>query len=151
MKLTKAPSHDWVEKARAVWERKPGLRDYYQTQIFERILSEMNEGKTLQLGAGAGFFSQYHSGMTNTDIAKFDGVDLISDVHSLQFHDASFDNIVGIDVLHHFASPGLAMKECARTLRPGGRIILVEPWVGLLGWFFYKYIHHEDCFNVEDP
>ena len=151
MNITKQPDDDWVEKHRAAWERKSGLRDYYQTQIFDRIISEMNNGETLQLGTGPGLFARYHPGMVNSDITDHDGVDVVADVHDLQFEDTSFDNIIGVDVLHHFARPGFALRECARVLRPGGRIILVEPWVGPMGWLFFKYIHHEDCAEVPDP
>jgi len=151
MKLTKEPDHDWATKAQTVWERKSGLREYYHIQIFDRIVSEIITGTVLQLGTGPGFFARYHSGMINSDITLYDQVDTVADVHSLPFKDACFDNVVGVDVLHHFARPGDAMKECARILRPGGRVILVEPWAGWMGRHFFKYIHHEDCANVEDP
>ncbi len=148
---TKEPGDDWISEHRAVWERKSGLRDYYTTQIFDRMIDEIVEGSTLQLRTGAGHFSRYHPGMVNGDVAGHDGVDVITDVHYLRFDDASFANVVGIDVLHHFARPGLALRECARVLRPGGRLILVEPWAGSLGRLFYRFVHHEDCVDVPDP
>lgn len=151
VRLTKAPSDNWIIEHRAVWERKSGLREYYTTQIFNRMIPEIVDGPTLQLGTGAGHFSQYYPGMVNSDIADHDGVDVITDVHDLQFDDESFANIVGIDVLHHFARPGLALRECARVLRPGGRLVLVEPWAGPLGWFFFRFVHHEDCADTVNP
>ena len=145
MKITKAPSDDWINEHRAVWEKKSGLREYYTTQIFNRMIPEIMDRPTLQIGTGTGVFSQYYPGMVNSDITDFDCVDVITDVHDLQFDDESFANIVGIDVLHHFAKPGLALRECARVLRPNGRLVLVEPWAGPLGWLFFRFVHHEDC------
>jgi len=151
MRISKEPGADWIVEHREVWRRKPGLRDFYTSQVFARIIGNLTEGKTLQLGTGTGFFSDYHPGMVNSDIIENDGVDVVVDVHAAAFGDATFSNIVGVDVLHHFAKPGLALRECARMLRPGGRLVLVEPWAGPLGRLFYRYIHHEDCVDMADP
>jgi SAM-dependent methyltransferase len=151
MGITKQPSDDWITEHRAAWQRKSGLRECYTTLIFDRMIPEIIDGPTLQLGTGPGFFSQYYPGMVNSDVADHDGVDVVTDVHDLRFDDESFANVVGIDVLHHFARPGLALRECARVLRPGGRLILVEPWAGPLGWYFFRFVHHEDCDECADP
>jgi SAM-dependent methyltransferase len=58
---------------------------------------------------------------------------------------ASFDAVVADSLLEHLADPRAALRECARVLRPGGRLILwspnrlsllADPHVGLwgLGW-----------------
>lgn len=151
MKITKIPDDNWITERRAAWQRKSGLRSYYTTQIFDRMVPEIVDGPTLQLGAGAGFLSKYYPGMVNSDVADFDGVNVIADVHNLQFEDEFFANIVGIDVLHHFARPGLALRECTRVLRPGGRLVLIEPWAGSLGQFFFRFVHHEDCMDIVNP
>jgi len=44
----------------------------------------------------------------------------------LQFPDASFDAILCISAYHHM-DQGRAASEFARVLRPGGRVVLIEP------------------------
>src|SRR5205085_2648753 len=51
----------------------------------------------------------------------------ISDVRSLPFADASFDAIYSMGTVEHFLETETAIAEMARTLRPGGRLILGVP------------------------
>lgn len=50
---------------------------------------------------------------------------LVADVHALPFADASFDTVLIFHTLTYTAEPATALKECARVLRPGGRLILL--------------------------
>ena len=45
----------------------------------------------------------------------------------LPFDDASFDSVLGFDVLHHVPDVDAAVAEAARVLRPGGRFVSIEP------------------------
>ena len=144
-------SPDWVAKNRRVWQAKPALRDYYRDQIFERIRAEVVPGRTLELGSGPGFLAEHLPGIVTSDIAPAPGVAVCADAHALPFADASFDNVVGVDVLHHFARPGVALGEVARVLCPHGRLVAVEPWTSPFGHLFYRYIHHEACRHMADP
>jgi SAM-dependent methyltransferase len=47
-----------------------------------------------------------------------------ADAHELPFADASFDAVVGNFAIMHFSRPERAMAQCARVLRPGGRLAL---------------------------
>jgi SAM-dependent methyltransferase len=142
---------DIFESHRQAWRTKAALRHYYRHEIFDRIIAETRVGPTLEIGAGPGFFSDYHPGMTGLDVMPSHPSAIPGDVHAMPFADAAFANVVGVDVLHHLARPGQALREIARVLEPGGRLILVEPWAGPAGRLFYRHFHHEDCTPVKDP
>lgn len=48
----------------------------------------------------------------------------VADVHELPFDDASFELVVAIGVLPWLHSPGDAVVEMARVLRPAGRLVV---------------------------
>ena len=56
-----------------------------------------------------------------------------------------------IDVLHHLETPSIFFKEAIRVLKPGGRIIMLEPAITPLSWFFYYFFHQEDVDMSQDP
>ena len=50
----------------------------------------------------------------------------VMDAHDLHFDDASFDCVVGQFVITLVEDPERVLSECARVVRPGGQIILVN-------------------------
>ena len=48
------------------------------------------------------------------------------DAHDLRYDDASFDCVVGQFVITLVADPERVLNECARVVKPGGQIILVN-------------------------
>lgn len=49
----------------------------------------------------------------------------VGDVHDLPFSEASFDAVMMFHTLTYAENPACALKECARVLRPGGRLVLL--------------------------
>ena len=49
----------------------------------------------------------------------------IADVHALPFAGASFDSVLMFHTLTYAADPARVLAECARVLRPGGRLVLL--------------------------
>jgi phosphatidylethanolamine/phosphatidyl-N-methylethanolamine N-methyltransferase len=50
----------------------------------------------------------------------------VMDAHDLRFEEASFDCVVGQFVITLVADPERVLSECARVVKPGGQIILVN-------------------------
>jgi SAM-dependent methyltransferase len=48
-----------------------------------------------------------------------------------------------VDVLHHLEFPLVFFREAARVLRPGGRVLMVEPAITWGSTAFYRLFHHE--------
>jgi ArsR family transcriptional regulator len=49
----------------------------------------------------------------------------VADVHALPFPAASFDDVMAFHTLTYAARPSDALAECARVLRPGGRLVVL--------------------------
>jgi len=49
-----------------------------------------------------------------------------ADVRALPFDDESFDDVLIFHTLAYAQHPGRALAECARVLRPGGRLVLLS-------------------------
>ena len=60
-------------------------------------------------------------------LQSFDNVDLRrGDLEALPIDDARLDAATMMLVLHHVASPGAAIADAARVLKPGGRLLIVD-------------------------
>jgi SAM-dependent methyltransferase len=63
----------------------------------------------------------------------------------MPFKNSCLDNIVLIDVLHHFDKPLVFFQEAVRVLRRGGRILICDPYLSAASYVLWKYIHPEGC------
>ena len=127
---------------RRIWNSKRILRHLYG-KWFRMINDAIRPGKTLEIGGGSGNLKEYFGDAVISDIIYTPWMDVVLDAHQLPFKDGSFDNIVLLDVLHHLVSPVFFFNEAGRVLKPRGRIILIEPYVSLLSFLVYKFLHQE--------
>jgi len=107
-------------------------------------------GTILELGGGSGNFKEYfhshHAGqgtLIASDVVATPHCDLVVDAMTLPFADNSLDNIVMMDVLHHIPFPLKFFAEAQRALRPGGRIIMTEPYISPASRLVFKLAHPE--------
>ena len=69
-------------------------------------------------------------------------VDRVENAYSLSFPgDRSQTHL--FDVWHHLEYPGTALAEFYRVLTPGGRLVIFDPAMGILGRIVYGLFHHE--------
>ena len=54
-------------------------------------------------------------------------LDVLADLTALPFRAGAFDAALNVVTLEHLPEPGLALAEIARTLTPGGRLLLAAP------------------------
>lgn len=47
------------------------------------------------------------------------------------------------DVFHHIPDVGLFLSEAGRVIKPGGVLVMHEPWITRWSLQVYKYLHHE--------
>ncbi len=138
------------DEFRAVWTAKPVLRAVY-SDYYRRIRQWCPDGPIVEVGAGSGNLKDHLSDVVSTDIVGSGWVDAVVDAQALPFADGRLAAIVGVDVLHHLESAALFLAEAERVLRPGGRVVLVEPAITPVSWAVYKLGHPEPIDMGVDP
>ena len=65
------------------------------------------------------------------------------DAERLPYADGSLANLVLIDVFHHLADPAGFLDEARRTLAPGGRVVILDPYCSPVSTLAYRAFHPE--------
>ena len=133
-----------TELRREVIRSKPFLKRIYR-DWYAWIVSQLPsvEGSVVELGAGAGFLGEFIPELIPSELFLCSGAAAVLDGQQMPFATGSLRAVVFTDVLHHLPQARRFFSEAARCVRPGGRVIMVEPWVS--GWsrFIYPRLHHE--------
>jgi len=116
--------------------------------VYDRILSEVPRERfprLLEIGSGGGFLRSFAANATTTEFVPAPGVDLVLDACRIgkELPAESLDAVVAFDVFHHLPDPSGFLGGLQSVLRPGGRLVLVEPWATPLGQWFFRLLHHE--------
>lgn len=143
-------SAEILQDHREIWQNKPVLKSIYR-DFYGRIAGQAISGATLEIGGGTGNLKEYLPKVISTDIIPSPWLDCVCDAQALPLKSNSISNIVAIDVLHHIERPIRFFQEAARLLHPGGRIILLDPAITPLSWFFYHFIHEEPVILHSNP
>ncbi len=133
----------------------------YARDVFLDVLGPVRSteqwpyGRTLEIGAGTGFFALNlrQAGaldhVTVTDLSPgmveaaqenarrlgFEVDGAVADVEALPFPDESFDLVIGHAVLHHLPDVEASLREVLRVLRPGGRFVIAGEPTRVGDWY----------------
>ena len=137
---------------------------FNRVQWVNHQLKKIEPGKKiLDVGAGELKFkpSCSHLKYTSQDFCQYDGggdgtalqtgkwdtskIDIVSDITLIPMPDESYDVILCSEVLEHVPHPDIAIKEMARLLKPGGKLIVTAPFISFT---HFSPFHFSTGFNV---
>jgi SAM-dependent methyltransferase len=129
---------------RQVIASKPFLKAIYD-EWYSLLASSLpsGDGGVLELGSGAGYCAQFIPGLITSDVFPCPGVQRVVNAGQLPFEADSLRGIVMTNVLHHLPDVRAFFGEASRCLRPGGKILMIEPWVTSWSRIVYSRFHHE--------
>jgi SAM-dependent methyltransferase len=126
-----------IQKNRFLWR----IYDEWYRLIAGRIPE--GPGSVFELGSGPGFLAQYIPGLITSEVFLCSDVQVVLDARLLPFSSGSLKAIAMVDVLHHIPDNRAFFKEAQRCLRPGGSVVMIEPWVSTWSRPIYTHLHHE--------
>jgi SAM-dependent methyltransferase len=107
-------------------------------QVALAAVAEARPARVLEVGSGRGELAEQMQRELGVEVVAIDqsermvelararGVDArLGDVQALPFEDGSFDCAVAAWMLYHVEDLDLGLREIARVLRPGGRLVAV--------------------------
>ena len=102
----------------------------------KRLACDLPDGvRVLDAGAGEGQYQPHFARQRycGVDLAvgdtqwNYTGLDAVADLGDLPFRDATFEAALHIVTIEHLREPARALREIARTLHPGGMLLLAAP------------------------
>jgi len=126
----------------------------YQRQFAS--VSNLDKKKVLEIGSGTSPLKVFYSNIMTSDVLKLDYLDYIFDCHDIDkfdlIPDGSLDVITMTNVLHHLKAPVTFLINASQKVKPGGKVILAEPYFSAISTLIYKHVHPEPVrFDINNP
>ena len=125
--------------------QKKFLRKIYEKwySVFISESKKVPPGVLLELGSGGGFLKELLPQVITSDIQPIDFCDKHFNAEQMPFNNAEISAIFMINVFHHIPNPASFLSEAQRTLKSGGKIVMIEPANSFWGRWIYQHFHHE--------
>lgn len=134
-----------TQKRSDIIQSKRFLKKIY-SEWYGLITASIPEGpgNILELGSGGGFLKEIIPEVITSDVFSASGIDLTIDAcKDIPFGNGELKAIAMVDVLHHLPDVAFFLTIAEKSLRVGGRIIMIEPWYTPWSGIIYNKFHHE--------
>jgi SAM-dependent methyltransferase len=128
---------------REIIQKKAFLNQIYCEWYARLTASMQHDARFLELGSAAGFFRKFAPKLITSELFPTPGVDRIVDARHLPFANDELDGIVMTDVLHHITDVARFFHEATRCIKPGGQVLMIEPWNTPWSRWVYQRLHSE--------
>jgi Methylase involved in ubiquinone/menaquinone biosynthesis len=146
-------SQSYKEKSKIAFNHQADRYDStyngeHARSLYDRVITIMNPleyESVLDVGCGTGALLDEVLNRKKVSIAGIDlsekmlniarqrlgqAADLKNgDSENLPWADNSFDMVLCTDSFHHYPNPGTVLCEIKRVLKPGGKLIIADPWL----------------------
>ena len=115
---------------RSIIQEKDFLRALY-VEWYREIAEALPVGDApvLEIGSGAGFLGDFVPGLITSDVMGIPGLSLVLDGRALPIGTGALRGVAMTEVLHHIPDAIAFFADAARRVAPGGRVVMIEPWV----------------------
>lgn len=139
----------YTVKNRARLEKNANLLYWYKKLYNIQFAGIHDVGRLniLEIGSGTSPLRKFVPRAMTSDILRLDYLDHCFDAHRIDEYSGiaqeSLDVITMTNVLHHMRNPVEFMLNARFKLKPGGKIIMAEPYFSKLSTFIYCHVHPE--------
>ncbi|MBU2103020.1 MAG: class I SAM-dependent methyltransferase [Candidatus Omnitrophica bacterium] len=110
----------------------------------KRLMPTCAEGVLIvELGSGGGFAKELMPDIVTSDIVYLPGIERQFSALDMPFYPETVDAFFMVNVFHHLNNADFFLKEVNRCLKPGGKLIMIEPANTVWSRFIWRYFHHE--------
>jgi SAM-dependent methyltransferase len=124
---------------------KPILLNWYR-KIYDYMAGHLAPHTvTVELGSGSSLLYEHIPGLIKSNIIPVQENDLTFSAYQMPFENGSVGNLILINVLHHLGDPYAFFEEAERVLKPGGRVLISDPYLSCLSFPVWNFLHPEPC------
>ena len=117
---------------------------------FKENIKDVPDGLKIELGSGGGFLKEVINDVITSDVLELPDVDKVIFAEKIPYPDESVAAFFLLGTLHHIKDPAKFFSEVSRCLKPGAKVIMIEPTNTPFSRLIFKHIHHEQFDEKKD-